>query len=77
MDISFAVITCSDTRDLTRDEAGAALERLVLEAGWSVASHVVVKDEQEQIALAIVGACDQVDADIVITCGERVCLCAT
>ena len=38
MDISFAVITCSDTRDLTRDEAGAALERLVLEAGWSVAS---------------------------------------
>ena len=48
MDISFAVITCSDTRDLTRDEAGAALERLVLEAGWSVASHVVVKDEQEQ-----------------------------
>lgn len=69
MDISFAVITCSDTRDFTRDEAGAALERLVLEAGWSVASHVVVKDEQEQIALAIVGACDQVDADIVITCG--------
>ena len=67
MDISFAVITCSDTRDLTRDEAGAALERLV-EAGWSVASHVVVKDEQEQIARHR-RKNTQVDADIVITCG--------
>lgn len=69
MDISFAIITCSDTRDLVRDEAGAALERLVEEAGWSVAGHVVVKDEEEQIADAIVNACDHVDADVVITCG--------
>ena len=26
MDIKFAIITCSDTRDVTEDEAGAALE---------------------------------------------------
>ena len=39
MDISFAVITCSDTRDLTRDEAGAALARPVLEGRRSGAHH--------------------------------------
>lgn len=69
MDISFAIVTCSDTRDLARDEAGTALERLVLDAGWSVAGRVVVKDEEEQIAHAIARACDEVDADVVITCG--------
>lgn len=69
MDISFAIITCSDTRDIARDEAGAALERLVRESGWSVASHVVVSDEVDAIALEIVRACDDAGADIVITCG--------
>ncbi|MBQ9068929.1 MAG: MogA/MoaB family molybdenum cofactor biosynthesis protein [Eggerthellaceae bacterium] len=64
-----AIITCSDTRSMKEDTAGAALEELVREAGWDVASHVVVPDERDMIAAAIVEACDEVDADVVITCG--------
>ena len=30
---------------------------------------MVVKDEREDIAAAIVAACDELDADIVLTCG--------
>ncbi len=69
MDISFAIITCSDTRDIDRDEAGAALEDAVRGEGWRVADHVVVADESDLIARAIVRACDEQGADIVITCG--------
>ncbi len=65
-----AIITCSDTRDINSDTAGAALESLIAEQGWECKSHVVVKDERSDIAAAIVAACDEVDADIVFTCGS-------
>ena len=67
--IRFALITCSDTRDMRQDTAGAALESLIREQGWEVASHVVVPDERDQIAQAIVRAADDADADVVLTCG--------
>lgn len=69
MNISFSIVTCSDTRALEEDSAGFALEELIRAEGWSVASHVVVKDEREAIAAAIVDAADVVGADIVLTCG--------
>ena len=69
MDIRFAIITCSDTRSLETDEAGAALEALIAEHGWTVASHVVVKDDAMQIRTAICRASDGGVADIVLTCG--------
>ena len=64
-----AIITCSDTRGMKQDTAGAALEGLIAEQGWVVADHVVVKDERDQIAAAIVHATDELDADVVLTCG--------
>lgn len=67
--LTFAIITCSDTRDMSRDTAGAALESLIEDAGWACKSHVVVKDEIPQISEAIVDACDKLNADIVLTCG--------
>ena len=67
--ITFAVITCSDTRGMKQDTAGAALEQLIAYNGWVCKSHVVVKDEVPQISAAIVEACDTIDADIVLTCG--------
>ena len=67
--IRIAIVTCSDTRGMRQDTAGAALEQLIAEAGWEVADHVVVKDERDQIAAAIVRAADQVNADVVLTCG--------
>ena len=32
--ITFAIITCSDTRGMKQDTAGAALERLIADNGW-------------------------------------------
>lgn len=69
MDIKIAIVTCSDTRDLAQDEAGAALEGLIAEAGWALASHVVVRDDAGEIGDAILEAIDGHGADIVITCG--------
>ena len=31
---TFAIITCSDTRGMKEDTAGAALEALIAENGW-------------------------------------------
>lgn len=67
--LTFAIITCSDTRSMKEDTAGAALEGLIAENGWECKSHVVVKDERADISVAIVTACDELDVDIVLTCG--------
>ena len=56
--LKFAIVTCSDTRTIEQDTAGAALESLIEENGWECASHVIVKDERPDIAAAIVEACD-------------------
>jgi len=69
MNITFAIVTCSDTRSLDEDGAGWALEKLIEGNGWTVASHVVVKDDRASIAAAIVEAADAVKADVVLTCG--------
>ena len=70
MDIKFAIVTASDTRDLAQDTAGAALEALSTEnPTWTVVSHVVVKDDRESLGAAIVTACDESGANIVLTCG--------
>ena len=68
-ELKFAIVTCSDTRSIDEDTAGAALEALIAENGWECASRVIVKDERADIAAAIVEACDTIDADIVLTCG--------
>ena len=69
MNIQFAIITCSDTRTIEEDTAGMRLEELIRENGWTVASHVIVKDEIDQIAGEIVRAADELDVDIILTCG--------
>lgn len=70
MDITFAIVTASDTRDIASDTAGAALASLVEgNEGWAVVSHVVVKDDRASLARAIVEAADERRADIVLTCG--------
>ena len=68
-DLKLAIVTCSDTRSIEQDTAGAALEQLIADNGWECASRVIVKDERPDIAAAIVEACDTIDADIVLTCG--------
>ena len=56
MELKISIVTCSDTRDLAQDEAGAALEELIETQGWTVASHVVVRDDASEIGDAIVEA---------------------
>lgn len=68
MDIKFAIVTCSSTRSIEEDTAGQRLEELIGEQRWSTLSRVVVKDEVEAIADAIVAGCDE-GADVVLTCG--------
>ena len=67
--ITFAIITCSDTRGMKQDTAGAALEQLIAEQGWECICRVVEMDERPFIAGALIDACDNTDADIVLTCG--------
>ena len=65
----FAIITCSDTRGMKEDTAGAALEELIAAQGWECASHVVVKDDRAEISSQIVHAADDLGVDVVLTCG--------
>lgn len=67
--IRFALITCSDTRGIKQDTAGAALKQLIEEKGWQCIDHTIVKDECADISAAIVHAADDLQADIVLTCG--------
>lgn len=67
--MKFAIITCSDTRDIKQDSAGAALEDLIKAQGWQVESHIVVPDERSEISAAIVQAADEYQVDVVLTCG--------
>ena len=68
MNIRFAIITCSSTRSISEDTAGAALEERIRSNGWTVLSRIVVKDDRTGIGEAIVAAADS-GADIVLTCG--------
>ncbi len=67
--MKFSVITCSDTRSALEDTAGFALQELIIEQGWEVASYALVKDDLDAISCAIVDAVDEAEADIVLTCG--------
>ncbi len=67
--LSFAIITCSDTRDLRQDAAGDALECLIAEQGWVCRTHTLVRDERPNIAAAIKHCTDDLKVDIVLTCG--------
>ena len=67
--VTFAIVTCSDTRTKEQDTAGAALEAVIAAKGWTCLNRVVVKDDRETIAAEIMRGADELHADIVLTCG--------
>lgn len=67
--LTFAIITCSDTRTFKEDSAGLALKELITSKGWKCAKHIIVKDERELIAQAIAESADVKEIDVVLTCG--------
>ena len=67
--VTFAIVTCSDTRTKEQETSGAALEALIAAKGWTCLNRVVVKDDRETIAAEIMRGADELHADIVLTCG--------
>jgi molybdopterin adenylyltransferase len=67
---SACVITVSDgvSAKTREDESGQALVRILKDAGFQVSDSVVVPDEEQRIADAIVAAADR-GADVVVTTG--------
>ena len=68
MALSFSIITCSDSRTLKEDSAGARLKELIVEEGFEVANHLVIKDDKEAIKDEILKQ-HQSGSDIILTCG--------
>lgn len=67
--LTFAIITCSDTRTLGQDMAGDAIERAIDEKGWACKTHMLVRDEKMHIAEGIRHCADDLGVDVVVTCG--------
>ena len=63
------IITISDTRDMDTDKSGQMMEGLIEEAGHEVVGREVVKDEAEQIRMAVLEACRHTEIDCVLTNG--------
>ncbi|NIE79929.1 MULTISPECIES: molybdenum cofactor biosynthesis protein B [Asaia] len=64
-----AVLTISDTRDLSSDRSGAILAERVQTAGHELASRDVVSDDLELIVSRLREWIDRDDVDVVITTG--------
>lgn len=63
-ELSFSIITVSDTRTLETDRSGQEIDRLLVESGHRVAGRVVVPDEgvsiEAALRAALAGAADAV-----------------
>ena len=68
-ELTFAIVTASSTRSVENDTAGAALESLIAENGWTCLDRVVVDDNVDELAAAITRACDELHANVCLTCG--------
>ncbi len=67
--LSVAILTCSDTRSLAEDSAGAALKGLCESRGWTVVDHRIVSDEFTMIAGTLEVIVDELIPDVILTCG--------
>ena len=67
--LQIAIVTCSDTRDMAEDTAGATLAEECDRLGWTLLERVVVADDAESISAEIVRFADTTDADVILTCG--------
>lgn len=64
-----AVITVSDTRRGREDTSGAAITRLLVRAGHTVATRAWVRDEPAAVRRALRQVLDRPEIDVVITTG--------
>ena len=67
--LRIGILTSSDTRTEQTDTSGAALRGLCAERGWDVVSYVIVPDDAQAIAGALVRMADADCCDVVLTTG--------
>ena len=67
--VRIAVLTVSDTRDLSEDRSGAVLVERIEAAGHVLADRMVVRDERDQIAAHLREWVADSAVDVVITTG--------
>ena len=67
--ISFAVLTVSDTRQLSDDRSGDTLQSRIENAGHKLTDRAIVKDEISAIQSQVKAWCEQDDIDVIITTG--------
>ncbi len=67
--VAVAVVTVSDTRTLENDRSGDCVADLILQAGHSVASRVIVSDDVDQIRKSVRQAVAAAEVSAVIVTG--------
>ncbi len=67
--VRIAVLTVSDTRDLTQDRSGDTLVQRIAAAGHTLAARDIVRDERALIAQRLRDWCADPLIDVVITTG--------
>ncbi|AEI94743.1 MULTISPECIES: molybdenum cofactor biosynthesis protein B [Roseobacter] len=67
--IRIAILTVSDTRDLSQDKSGDVLVQRLLEAGHELADRRILPDERDQIADQLRIWCKDSSIDVVISTG--------
>ncbi|WP_282129773.1 molybdenum cofactor biosynthesis protein B [Roseobacter litoralis] len=67
--IRIAILTVSDTRDLSQDNSGDVLVQRLLEAGHELADRRILPDERDQIADQLRIWCKDSSIDVVISTG--------
>ena len=67
--VRIAVLTVSDTRDITGDKSGATLVERIESAGHILVDRMIVRDERDQIATQLRAWIARDDIDVVISTG--------
>lgn len=67
--VRVATLTLSDTRTIDDDEGGRLLGELLRAAGFEVASHAIVREDDDAIRAAITARCEDANVDAIVTTG--------
>ncbi len=67
--VRIAILTVSDTRDLTDDRSGDTLVQRLTDAGHVLADRAIVRDDRAVIATRLQAWADDPDVDVVISTG--------
>lgn len=67
--VRIAVLTVSDTREMTDDRSGDTLVGRLTEAGHTLAARDIIKDERDQIAAKLREWCADPEIDVILSTG--------